>query len=69
MFLRWKKAVFITYEICFLKDKLLSNITPSSLTVEDGVTVHPSKCRIPVYTGIPEYQCNFVVDLGIFYEL
>ncbi len=27
MFLRWKNAVFVTWEIWFSKDKLLSNTT------------------------------------------
>ncbi len=31
MFLRWKNAVFVTWEIWFSKDKLLSNITPKSI--------------------------------------
>jgi len=42
MFLRWKKAVFLTYKIWLWKDKLLSTVVLSS-TVEDEVTVHPSK--------------------------
>ncbi len=44
MFLRWKNAVFVTLEIWFSKDKLLSNITPRFLTVEE-VTGHPSSCN------------------------
>ncbi len=47
MFLRWKNAVFVTWEIWFSKDSLLSNITPRFLTAEE-VTVHPSnalECR------------------------
>ncbi len=47
MFLRWKNAVFVTLEICFSKDKLLSNITPRFLTVEE-VTGHPSKLQIVI---------------------
>ncbi len=35
----------VIWEICFLKDKLLSNITPRFLTVEE-VTVHPSSCKL-----------------------
>ncbi len=45
MFLRWKNAVFVTLEIWFSKDKLLSNITPRCLTVEVE-TVHPSSCKL-----------------------
>ncbi len=45
MFLRWKNAVFVTLEIWFSKDRLLSNITPRFLTVEE-VTVHPSSCKL-----------------------
>ncbi len=44
MFLRWKNAVFVTLEICFSKEKLLS-ITPRFLTVEE-VTGHPSSCKL-----------------------
>ncbi len=45
MFLRWKNVVFITWEIWFSKDRLLSNITPRFLTVEE-VTVLPSSCKL-----------------------
>ncbi len=38
MFLRWKNAVFVTWKICFSKDRLLSNITPRFFTIEE-VTV------------------------------
>ncbi len=31
MFLRWKNTVFVTWEILFSIDKLLSNITPRFL--------------------------------------
>ncbi len=45
MFLRWKNAVFVTWEILFSKDKLLSNITPRFLTVEEG-TGNPSSYKL-----------------------
>ncbi len=45
MFLRWKNAVFVTWKYDFSKDKLLSNITPRFLTVEE-VTGHPSSCQL-----------------------
>ncbi len=45
---RWKNAVFVTWEIWFSKDKLLSNITPRFLTVEE-VTGHLSNPRDSVY--------------------
>ncbi len=44
IFLRWKNAVFVTWEIWFSKEMLLSNITPRFLTVE--VTVHLSSCKL-----------------------
>jgi len=46
MFLRWKKAVFATYEICFSKDRLQSNITPRSFTESDKVTGHPNMLKL-----------------------
>ncbi len=45
MFLRWKNDVFVTLEIWFSKHRLLSNITPRFVTVEE-VTVHPSRCKL-----------------------
>ncbi len=45
MFQRWKNAVFVTMEIWFSKDRLLSNITPRFLAVEE-VKVHPSSCKL-----------------------
>jgi len=45
-FLGWKKAVFVTYEIYFVRDKFPTNITPKSFTLEDEVTVHLSKCNL-----------------------
>ncbi len=44
MFLRWKKAVFVTLEIWFSKDKWLSNITPIFLTIEE--VVYSSTCKL-----------------------
>jgi len=44
IFLRWMKAGFVTYVIWFSKDRLMSNVTPRSLTVEHKIKVHPSKC-------------------------
>ncbi len=75
MFLRWKNAVFVTLEIWFSKDKLLSNITPRFLIVEE-VTVHPSSCKlwskiivyniymVLVYTVIRYTVCNVIFSLG-----
>ncbi len=53
MFLRWKNAVFVTWEILFSKDKLLSNTTPRFLTVEE-VTGHPSSCKLSYLNLIGE---------------
>ncbi len=41
MFLRWKNVVFVTWEIWFSKDKLLSNITPKYLTVDRARKLRP----------------------------
>ncbi len=59
MFLRWKNAVFVTWEIWFPKDRLLSNITPRWQTQRTVFAeIKMDAARVRVCLAIFKLMCN-----------
>ncbi len=52
MFLRWKNAVFVTLEIWFSKDRLLSNITPCDNDPGSHKEVHKHRSEVGVQKDV-----------------